>query len=463
MTGARSDRRQQHLRSGGHALGVAACALAVLASAAAAAETRAPAETGELAASVVRPLNAASDKRELRDEGWREAARQRIEQHRKADFEITVRDAAGRPIPNAAVTIAMKRHRFGFGALMGTLRWADRPNTQDAQRHLALAAERFNKVVTILRPDDPSGDVALDWLRARGIRVRGHYLMWSPVQPDRNRMGQPAEIFGLPAANWHERMDEAMRARIRAAAFAHLEQVLRFAGTRVAEWDVINHLALDSHPRYGDLFGPEIYADVIRRARELAPHAEMWVNEGNVLTGGERSQKYHDAIAGLIARGAKPDGIGFMAHFRENGLTPPEEVYQRLERFAALIPNLQLTELDIDTANERRQGEYMRDILTIAYSHPAVSGIVMWQTWGAGAGHKALWRPDWSIKPAGQAWLDHVFKLWWTEASGTTDASGAFRTRAFLGDYEITARRGNETRRVSAQVSPGGGSARIVF
>jgi endo-1,4-beta-xylanase len=396
-------------------------------------------------------------------EPWRDAARARIAEHRQANFDITVVDAHGTPVPNASVTVKMMRHSFGFGALMNITRWDDKPNAADARRHLALAAERFNKIVVIPQADDAATDRALDWLAAREIRVRGHYLMWAPLQPGRERRGQPPEAFTRPVAQIVAEPTAEDRARIRAAAFAHLERMLRFAGNRIAEWDAINHLANDAHPRFSDLFGAQIFADVIQRGRELAPHAQMWVNEGNVLTAGSRYEKYHAALAELIALGAKPDGVGFMAHFREGELTPPEEIYRRLERFAALVPNLQLTELDIDVRDEGLQAETMRDVLEIAFSHPAVSGIVMWQVWGQAAGAKALWRADWSIKPAGQVWLDHVFKDWWTETDGATDRDGRFAPRGFLGDYEITVTAGDRRATVKTRLVRGGTSLRVTL
>ncbi len=387
------------------------------------------------------------------DDDWRRAAERRIEQHRTARIAVKVTDKTGAPVPSATVKLEMQRHQFGFGALVGTTRWDNRPNAADAQRHLELIATRFNKAVTIIRPDDPLADRALDWFAERAIAVRGHYLMWGPVQPDRNRSGQPKEIFKLPADELPKKADAAQLAAIRAAAFAHVERTLAFAGPRVAEWDAINHIANDNHISYATLFGPQIYADLIKHARTLAPHAQMWVNDGNVLTAGNRLEKYQEIIRELIARGAKPDGIGFMSHFREGELTPPAEIYRRLETFAALVPNLQLTELDIDMADEKRQGEFMRDVLTIAFSHPAVSGIVMWQIWGQAAGQKTLWRPDWSIKPAGQAWLDQVFKAWWTSTAGSSGADGVYATRGFHGDYFITVTRDGRTQTLKAKIA----------
>jgi hypothetical protein len=46
-------------------------------------------------------------------------------------------------------------------------------------------------------------------------------------------------------------------------------------------------------------------------------------------------------------------------------------------------------------------------------------------------------RRDWTTKPNYDAWNDLLFHQWWTDVRGTTDADGMFRTRGFLGDYEI--------------------------
>jgi len=36
----------------------------------------------------------------------------------------------------------------------------------------------------------------------------------------------------------------------------------------------------------------------------------------------------------------------------------------------------------------------------------------------------ALYREDWSPKPAGEAWEDLVFDHWWTDERGKTDDGG---------------------------------------
>jgi adhesin/invasin len=46
-------------------------------------------------------------------------------------------------------------------------------------------------------------------------------------------------------------------------------------------------------------------------------------------------------------------------------------------------------------------------------------------------------RLDWSTKPNYDAWNDLIYTQWWTDTSGVTGSDGVFRTRGFLGDYDI--------------------------
>ncbi|MDB4500954.1 hypothetical protein N9224_02125, partial [Akkermansiaceae bacterium] len=46
---------------------------------------------------------------------------------------------------------------------------------------------------------------------------------------------------------------------------------------------------------------------------------------------------------------------------------------------------------------------------------------------------------DWTLKPAGEVFVDLVTKQWWTDESAKTDGSGVCRLRGFLGHYQVTA------------------------
>ena len=146
------------------------------------------------------------------------------------------------------------------------------------------------------------------------------------------------------------------------------------------------------------------------------------------------------------------------AHFGLQ-MTPPEELFERLNGFAAFGLPLAITEFDVNTTDERLQADYLRDFLTVAFSHPAVSSFLMWGFWEGmhWLPDAALYRQDWSLKPNGQVWRDLVLKTWWTNANGRTDRNGVFTTRGFLGEYEISATANGKTvtRRVKLE-KPGG-------
>jgi hypothetical protein len=136
------------------------------------------------------------------------------------------------------------------------------------------------------------------------------------------------------------------------------------------------------------------------------------------------------------------------------------------DRFAALVPNLELTEFDVITnGDEELQADWLRDTLIMAYSHPAYSAMMLWVFW-EGAGWKpetALWRTDWSEKPNAKVWRELVCKLWRTNASGQTDADGIFSARGHRGLYEVTIEISGKKTVMPFNTEHGAGIIRVVL
>lgn len=65
---------------------------------------------------------------------------------------------------------------------------------------------------------------------------------------------------------------------------------------------------------------------------------------------------------------------------------------------------------------------------------------MMWGFWDGKhwLGDAPMFYPDWTLKPSGQVWIDLVHRAWKTNIEGTTGTQGEYKTRGFLGDYEIT-------------------------
>jgi len=390
--------------------------------------------------------------REL-DAAWRAEAAARIEQYRKGDLTVRVTDALGTPLAGTAVRAEMTRHAFGFGsAVTGRMlgitpaeydalpTWAKSGWTMsDVETYRAIVEAFFNKVVLentlkwtrwetaksntdhLFRMDWI--DRSLAWLGEREIEVRGHTVCWCPMDSDNGTGGGPLETV----------LDRL---------YPHMVDEWPTLGTRVQEYDVLTHPIGWGTIMLEDLYGRAVYAEVISLATLLGPHAEMWLNEDGVLAGLGNVEAYEQFTRDLIALGSPPDGVGFQCHFTSHSdLISPEQAYEVLDRFAAIIPNLQINEVDVTTYDEQLQADYLRDFMTVAFSHPNMHGILMWGFWEGRhwSPQAALFRKDWSAKPAAFAWVNLVFNEWWTDEQGPTDAAGEFDVRGFLGRYDVTA------------------------
>lgn len=371
------------------------------------------------------------------DAPWRKAALERIEKIRTADITVEVVDAGGKPIPDASVNLELKRHAFAFGTAVKAkhIMGAD----ERSKRYREIVEQNFSAIVleNDLKPFGWEGGAsnqgreyrrewtlgAMAWAKERGMRVRGHYLCWGPWEP------------------WSEKLKDNPQT-IRDKVMKHLDDVLHGAAGLIDEWDAVNHPVGWSSPRstVDQVIGPGFYADVFKAARARSGRP-MFINEDQVFRPGRQQDEFYDCIQDLIARGARPDGIGNQAHFHSSFLPAPEEMLRISDRFAALVPNLELTEFDINTnGDEALQADWLRDTLIMAYSHPAYTGVMLWVFW-EGAGWKpetALWRTDWSEKPNAKVWGDLVCNRWRSKAVGKTDADGHFAARGHRGQYEVT-------------------------
>ena len=387
------------------------------------------------------------------DAPWRKEAAARIAEHRMASLTVKVTEAAGQPLPSAGVSVKQLRSAFGFGTAV-TADWLTREG-KDGDAYRKMVDECFSRVVfendlkmgmwVQSLKNAPESSFrwentlkAMDWLKERGIPIRGHYLCWAP---------------------WEE-WSEALKAepdKIKQRILAHIPRVAAELGDRVMDWDAINHLAGWTR-NIDEVTGLDFYTEVMKASR-AATKLPLWVNEDQVFRPGRQQEDYYTRIQKLIADGQKPDGIGNQAHFDDSFLPSPQEMLANSDRFAALVPALQITEFDVMTnGDEQLEADYLRDILTVCYSHPAYTGFITWGFW-EGSHWKpptALWRKDWSEKPAAAVWRELVNKQWATRAAGQTGPGGEYTVSAHLGTYEITITAAGKTAVVRATLVKGG-------
>ena len=377
------------------------------------------------------------------DAAWRKAAEERIEKIRKTDLAVIVKDREGHPVKGAGVSVNMRRHAFGFGSAVAADRLLEK--SPDADRYRETILKYYNKVVienALKWPDwehnRATPIAAVKWLRDHDIAVRGHNLIWPGWH---STWILPGDIQGL------KDNPEAMRKRVN----DHIVEEMTAMKGQCVEWDVVNEL--HANHDVTDVLGREAVIEWFQLAHRADPAAKLYDNDYDTAESGREdnthTDSYEETIRYLIDHGAPLSGIGIQSHFGWN-LPSPAAVLKGLDRLAWLGLELEITEHDIDVTDERLQADYTRDYMTLAFSHPAVTGFLSWGFWEG-----SHWRPDcayfrrdWSIKPAGKVWIDLVMNKWWTRASGETDSHGKYNTRGFLGDYDITVTHGGKSKTV---------------
>ncbi len=390
------------------------------------------------------------------DAPWRKAAAERIEKYRKGDMTIRVVDDQGQPVSGAQVQVRMKRHSFAWGTNVSDERINDQTDPNN-ERYRRTIEKYFNKVVIgnslkwvlWIRPEHRESALkSLSWFATRNIPVRGHVLVW-PAWQD-----LPSELFTEEA-----KKDPAAMRKLIADHIAEEASTLR---GRVTEWDVANETSL--HKDLFNVLGNSAMADWFKQTRAADPNVKLFYNDFTMFDAGKGSDHVYDTVKGMQERGVPIDGIGEQAHFGSSPKGIPD-VLAKFDKFAKLGLPIQITEFDIDSDDAGLQADYMRDFTTAAFSHPSVMGVMQWGFWESGhwIPRAALWDKNWNLRPHGKVWVDLVTKTWWTNADGTLNPQGIYKTRGFYGDYEVTISKDGKSQSAQVRLSPQNGGLTMLF
>jgi endo-1,4-beta-xylanase len=402
--------------------------------------------------------------REL-DAPWRAAADERIAKHRQGLMTVRIVDAEGKPVEGAKVKLAMKRHLFGFGSAVDINMLSglgSKLTLEDQNKYVSTVDELFSRIVpenglragnidAESKPDKPWEDIGrrrngiavqwtLQWAQDRKMTSRGHFLTWGYLEPWARTEVEKGGPAGLMA-----RYDR------------HFKHVLPFTDAYVEEWDALNHPVpfVEADALY-NVVGPNVYPELYAKIRPLT-NKLLFVNEDTFNP--ERTNGFEKHVKHMIAKGQQPDGCGFQSHFSDYAIPGIEEEWAIYERFAKLAKYLTVTEYDLQTLDDDLHADHMRDMLTLCFSHPQMTGFVIWGFW-----EKRHWKPtacifrdDWSERPAVKVWRDLVKNKWWTNAYLTTDAEGEAPLTAYYGWYDITVEHEGKTKTFEIKHAHNGG------
>jgi GH35 family endo-1,4-beta-xylanase len=282
----------------------------------------------------------------------------------------------------------------------------------------------------------------LDYFNTRKIPVRGHNLFWPGYQ-------------WLPPSAQPLR-GEAMRREVE----RHVKEYTALAKGRVVVWDAVNE-AISNHDVTDDA-GRDLLALTFKWARAIDPAVDLAYNENTIFnmaggTSGINDARIEELLNYLIVEQKAPVTVlGIQGHMGAP-LVPADVLLKNMDVWGKYKLPIEITEYDAGIPDDEAHGRYQDEFMTAMFSYPQVRSFVMWGFW-EGAHWRAddgaaLYRKDWTPRPAAKVYEKLVFQDWWTRASGSTAKSGDYRTRAFLGAHKVTAVVGKRTATATAAVA----------
>ena len=223
--------------------------------------------------------------------------------------------------------------------------------------------------------DFAAADQIVAFAEARGMRVKGHALVWHGATPA-----------------WVNALSEP---ELRIAMEDHIRTVAgRYRG-RIYAWDVVNEaVADDGDASAGGLrntvflqrLGPGYVAEAFRLARKAAPDARLNYNEYAIEASNAKFERTYALVKGLVDARVPIDGVGFQMHVEAQSQPPAAEIARNMQRLAELGLSVNISEMDVRirlapgdlvTRLETQKRAY-REIVGVCVAQPLCDGITFW-------------------------------------------------------------------------------------
>jgi GH35 family endo-1,4-beta-xylanase len=382
--------------------------------------------------------------------------------HRKSGVTLRV-ISGGRPAANRPVKIRQTGHEFLFGvggfdavAMMG-----DMPDAAPQAEHKAFLRERLDKIFSVMnyatlpfylgryepsegKTDEARVMAAAEYFCSRGVKVKGHPLVWHTVCADWLMQYSNREIL------------EKLRRRIE-------RELTHFKGL-INIWDVINEVVImPVFDKYDnavtrvckELGRVSMVREVFTAARAAHPSAVLLLNDFDL------SARYEILIDGCLQAGIPIDIIGIQSHQHQGywGAQYTREILDRYSQFGLpihftentiisgdIMPGhiVDLNDWQVDSwpstpEGEERQARETAEMYSILFAHPLVEAITAWNAVDGGwlKAPAGLLREDNSVKPVFTELEKKIKGEWRSEADLATNASGELYFEGFRGGYEI--------------------------
>ncbi|MCL1806853.1 MAG: endo-1,4-beta-xylanase [Oscillospiraceae bacterium] len=378
--------------------------------------------------------------------------------HRMGSEAIQVIGTDGMPLANSEITVRQLTSREQFGCagfesvqvVNGELEGEEKAR---AEARVGKMLELFNFITLPFywgrfEPERGKPDTArllntAQWLRQKGIAVKGHPLCWHTV-----------------TAPW---LLDLSNAEILSAQLERIKRdVSEFEGA-IDMWDVINEVVImPVFDRYDNgvtrICKQEGRTGLVKKvfdeAKQANPSATLLINDFNM------SEEYSNLIGELLDAGVQFNAIGLQSHMHQGcwNLEKTETVLARFEKFG--LP-LHFTEVNLVSGElmppeiidlndfapeewptteegEARQAEELSAFYKLLFNCPLVEAVTYWSFSDGGwlNAPAGLMTRDARVKPAYDALYQLIQKEWRTpETKCFTDENGYAEVSGFRGGY----------------------------
>jgi endo-1,4-beta-xylanase len=381
---------------------------------------------------------------------WRIKANEDIQKLRKAELNINVVDGSGNAVPGADVKIEMQSHAFPFGtAVVGCMvpgnscynpTYLDKLTNLDGKGHGFNAGVNENDLKWDAWEEGWVGTPqqitkAVKWYSDQGLKMRGHNVIWPGFQV----MPKDIKTKSTDIPYVRNRITDRINTMMEEPTLTKY----------IDEWDVLNEIAqnrdlegiFDKDQNFST--GREIYKEIFKKVRAKNPALKIYVNEYVVESGASSVlvNAYKSYLDELVSAEVPFDGIGFQCHIGPSPLSILKMKKILDEFYTRYGKPIKLTEYDISpNASPATQARYLEDLLTLGFSLPSVEGFYLWGFWDGAhwKGNAPIYNKDWTLKPSGQAFIDKIFKEWWTNDVAVTNEKGITKFSVFKGKHKIT-------------------------
>lgn len=221
-------------------------------------------------------------------------------------------------------------------------------------RHFDSLTAENNMKMKYLQPERghftfAHADALVDYAARHGMRMHGHALVWHRQAPA-----------------WLDEL-EGTAAEFAAVLDAHVGTVAGHFRGRVQSWDVVNEAFHDDVPAgyrstvWYQRLGPGYIERAFRRAREVAPEADLYYNDYDIADAGDKLDRILEMVDDFLERDVPIDGIGFQMHI-DTEAPGRERMQEAFERTVARGLKVRISELDVSVNIDDRYAEFNEEL-----------------------------------------------------------------------------------------------------